>query len=170
VPLDPEFVADCPYSPEALLLDELVTLDVLKSEVVVRMPVHPQLPITEHQRVHPVFHPRHVSGGLMVHMTGMVGFVHAYYVFGLRHREGWIGYGARIHHARFHALATMDAPLLLRGWTTTQRKSSDRVLARYSFEFKQGETLVYEGDQTALWTKVNPHAPPRPLVGSAKSA
>ena len=39
------------------------------------------------------------------HMTGMIGFVHAYYVLGLRHADGWIGYGAKIHSARFRALA-----------------------------------------------------------------
>ena len=29
----------------------------------------------------------------MVHLTGMLGFMHAYYVLGLRHADGWIGYG-----------------------------------------------------------------------------
>ena len=105
MPLDPEFVADCPYGPEGLMIDEILEVDPARSLVRVRMPTHAELPITSTQRAHPVRHPRHVSGGLMVHMTGMVGFVHAYYVLGLRHHEGWIGYGVKIHHARFHALA-----------------------------------------------------------------
>jgi len=88
MPLEPEFVADCPYGPGGLLLDEVLTIDVEKSRVVARMPTHDDLPLTREQRVHPLYHPRHVSGGLMVHMTGMVGFVHAYYVFGIRHGEG----------------------------------------------------------------------------------
>ena len=29
------------------------------------------------------------------------------------------------------------------------------VYARYEFTFKQGDTLIYEGDQTALWMKVS---------------
>lgn len=62
-----------------------------------------ELPLTRTQRAHPVFHLRHVSGGLMVHMTGMMGFAHAYYVLDLRHRDGRIGYGGRIHGARFKA-------------------------------------------------------------------
>ena len=105
-------------------------------------------------RNHPLLHPSHVSGGLMVHMTGMVGFVHAYYVFNLRHADGWVGYGVRIHHARFHNLAATDVPLVLKGWTTHARKSPAKILARYQFEFTQGAKLIYEGDQTALWTRV----------------
>src|SRR5436309_11010941 len=113
--LDAEFIADCPYTAEALLIDEVLEVNREQSMVRVRMPVHEELPLTREQRTHPVRHPRHVAGGLMVHMTGMVGFVHAYYVLDLRHRDGWIGYGVRIHHARFHALADMSAPLELKG-------------------------------------------------------
>jgi len=155
VPLDAAFVADCPYGPDALLLDEILEIDAEKGRVVCSMPVHDDLPLTRHQRVHPVRHPRHVNGGLMLHMTGMLGFVHAYYVLGLRHADGWIGYGAKIHGARFHELAVPGAGnLRLEGWTTLVRKSGKRVLGRYQFAFRQGDKLVYEGDQTAMWLKV----------------
>jgi hypothetical protein len=154
VPLEQAFIDDCPYAPDALLIDEIVEVDREKSSVLVRMPAHADLPLTRSQRTHPVRHPQHVAGGLMVHMTGMVGFVHAYYVFDLRHAEGWIGYGVRIHHARFHNLASMGEPLLLRGWTTQVRRGAKSVLARYEFEFKQGDKLIYEGDQTAMWQRV----------------
>jgi hypothetical protein len=152
--LDPEFVADCPYGPGGLLLDEVLSIDRDTGTVIGRMPTHDDLPLTREQRAHDVFHPRHVSGGLMVHMTGMMGFVHAYYVLDLRHAEGWIGYGGRIHSARFKALAKPGVPLLLRCWHTQMRRTPKQVLARYAFEFKQEETVVYEGDQTALWMKV----------------
>jgi hypothetical protein len=164
MPLDPAFVADCPYGPGGLLLDEILEIDRANQRVVCRMPVSDELPITREQRAHPVRHPRHVSGGLMVHVTGMVGFVHAYYVLGLRHHDGWIGYGVKIHHARFHALAHVNAPLELKGWTTTLRKGDARILARYSFEFTQEGRLVYEGDQTAMWSLVTARAP-SPLAG-----
>jgi hypothetical protein len=152
--LDAGFVADCPYGPGGLLIDEVLEIDLEKSMVRVRMPVHPDLPLTREQRNHPVFHPPHLSGGLMVHMTGMVGFVHAYYVFGLRHTDGWVGYGVRIHDARFHNLGEMHVPLVLEGRSTNARKSPTRILARYAFAFRQGGKLIYEGDQTALWTKL----------------
>lgn len=154
MPLDPEFIEDCPYGPEGQLIDELLLVDLENSLVRARMPTHDELPITRTQRVHPTRHPRHVSGGLMVHMTGIVGFLHAFYVLGLRHRDGWIGYGAKIHHARFHALAAPGEPLILECRAKQLRKGDLRVLGRYDLRFTQGDTLVYEGDQTAWWTRV----------------
>ncbi len=153
--LDPDFVADSPYGPEALLFDEILEVDVPGSRVVARMPVHADLPLTRDQRVHPLRHPRHLNGGLMVHLTGMLGLVHAYYVLGLRHRDGWIGYGAKIHGARFLALATPGTPLVLTAVTTRMRKGDAAIMARYTFQFRQGETLVYDGDQTAMWMRVD---------------
>ena len=154
MPLDPEFVADCPYGPGGFLIDEILEIDAEKHVVRALMNTHEDLPLTREQRAHPVRHPRHVSGGLMVHMTGMLGFVHAYYVLGLRHRDGWIGYGAKIHHARFHALASPGEPLVLEARATQMRRGDLRVLARYDIKFHQGDKLVYEGDQTAWWTRV----------------
>lgn len=153
--LDPAFVADCPYAADALFIDEIVEVDAAKSQVICRMPVHEELPLTRSQRVHPTRHPRHVNGGLMVHVTGVVGLVHAYYVLGLRHADGWIGYGARIHEARFLNLARPGEPLRLRGWATRVRRSPESIVTRYSFEFHQGPTKVYQGDQTAIWTRVS---------------
>ena len=99
--LDPEFVADCPYGPEAVPIEEIVEIDKDAGLIRATMPTHPDLPLTRDQRAHPVRHPRHVSGGFMVHLTGMLGFMHTYYILGLRHADGWIGYGGRIYDARF---------------------------------------------------------------------
>lgn len=159
MPLDPAFIADAPYGPGGLLLDELLEVNTAESFVRVRMPSHEELPITREQRAHPVLHPRHVSGGLMVHMTGIAAFVHAYHVLGLRHAEGWIGYGVRIHSARFHALAPPGPPIEITCRATFSRKWGHRMLVRYSFRFTQAERLVYEGDQTALFLKLDPNAP-----------
>lgn len=154
MPLDPAFVADCPYGPDALFLDEILEVNRESGRVVARMPSHEELPLTRSQRVHPVKHPRHVNGGLMVHMTGMLGFVHAYYVLDLRHADGWIGYGAKIHEARFVALAKPGTPLTLMGEAIRTRRMNDNILARYRFQFHQGETLVYESEQSAMWLRV----------------
>ena len=156
MPLDPDFLADSPYGPGGLLLDEILEVDWERSLIVARMPTTGDLPLTREQRNHPRRHPAHLNGGLLVHLTGMLGFAHAYYVLGLRHGEGWIGYGARIHGARFHELARPGEPLLLKGWTTQLRRGADRVLARYHFEFTQGTAQVYEGDQTAMWLRIPP--------------
>ncbi|MBX7097933.1 MAG: hypothetical protein K1X89_09485 [Myxococcaceae bacterium] len=154
--LDPAFVADCPYGPGGQLIDEVLEVDKAKSLVRARMPTHGELPLTREQRTHPRFHPAHVSGGLMVHMTGVLGYVHAYYVLDLRHRDGWVGYGVRIQSARFHNLARLGPPVILTGWCTHARTGTEKVLAKYEFEFHQEGTLVYQGEQTALWSKVPP--------------
>ena len=59
--LDPQFLEDCPYAPEALLIDEVLEVNREQSMVRVRMPVHAELPLTRAQRVHPERHPRHQS-------------------------------------------------------------------------------------------------------------
>lgn len=152
--LSPDFVADSPYGPGGLLLDDIVVVDPDASRIVVRMPTHDELPITREQRAHPVRHPRHVSGGLMVHMTGMVAFAHAYHLLGMRHADGWIGYGGRIYDARYHALASPGEPMLLEGRATKARMGEQRCFIRYDFTFRQGETLVYSSDQSAMWMKM----------------
>src|SRR5438067_2372902 len=93
---DPDFLADLPYSPEVLFFDELTSIDKDKSQIVCRMPTDVPMPFVSAQRNDPVRHPRHVAGAVMVHATGMMGFVHAYYVLGLRHHQGWVGYGTHI--------------------------------------------------------------------------
>jgi 3-hydroxymyristoyl/3-hydroxydecanoyl-(acyl carrier protein) dehydratase len=153
MPLDPDFVADCLYDEDALLLDEVLTVDQAESLVRVRMPTHDELPLTASQRVDPVLHPRHVSGGLMVHMTGVAAYAHFYYVLGLRTKDGWTGYGVRIHDARFHAIAPPGDPLILECKALQVRRMGKRINARYAFHFTQNDRLVYEGEQTALWIK-----------------
>lgn len=97
----------------------------------------------------------------MVHVTGIVGFAHAYYVTDLRHKDGWVGFGARIHAARFHALATPGEPIVIACRASRIRKGARRVLGRYEFRFTQGDKLVYTGDQTAMFMKlVEGEAPP----------
>ncbi len=159
--LDPAFLSDCPYAPEGVIIDRILEVDRESSRLVARMPTHEDLPLTRDQRAHPFFHPRHVAGGLMVHVTGIVGFAHAYYVTDLRHKDGWVGFGARIHAARFHALATPGEPIVIACRASRIRKGARRVLGRYEFRFTQGDKLVYTGDQTAMFMKlVEGEAPP----------
>ena len=153
-PLPSDFIDDALYGLDGLLIDELVAVDQEQNLIRVRMPVHENLPITNTQKVHPERHPRHVSGGLMVHMTGVAAFVHLYFIMGLRHRDGWTGYGVRMHEARFHALADMSAPLILECRSANRPRVRSKFLQRYEFKFTQGDKLVYEGDQTAIWMKV----------------
>ncbi len=154
-PLEPEFVADCPYGPNGLLLDRLLEVNVEAGRISARMPTHDDLPLTREQRAHPTKHPRHINGGLMVHMTGMCGFVHAYYVLGLRHADGWIGYGGRIYRARFTKLAAPGEPLVLNCQATRMRRGETQIFVRYEFDFRQDGEQIYESEQSALWTRVD---------------
>jgi hypothetical protein len=151
MPLHAEFLADCPYQPEAVLLDEIVEINKERSLVRARMSTRPDLPLTCFQRVDPVRHPHHVNGALLVHLTGMLGFVHAYYVLGLRYREGWIGVGALIHKARYPHMALIGQPLELLLKATNVREGNKKKVVTYDFLFTQDGNTVYESNQTAMW-------------------
>ncbi|MFT3776447.1 MAG: hypothetical protein QM820_64730 [Minicystis sp.] len=157
---DPEFMADLPYDPEVLFFDELIELDQEKSRIRCRMPTPEDLPFTRSQRAHPVFHPRHVAGAVMVHATGMLGFVHAYHVLGLRHRDGWIGYGTHIHKVVFRKLVQPGMPILADCQATRTRAGKTRYFVRYRFEFRHEGALCYEGEQTAVWLLMDGSTPP----------
>jgi hypothetical protein len=152
--LDPGFVADCPYASEAILFDEILEIDRQSGRVVARMPTHEQLPFTALQRAHPERHPRHVSGAVMVHVTAMLGFAHAYFLLGLRHAEGWIGYGTSIESARYGRLATIGPPLQLECRATRTRRIRGSIYVRYAFRFEQEGKVVYESEQGAVWHRV----------------
>jgi hypothetical protein len=157
---DPEFLADLPYDPEVLLLDTLLELDREKSLVKCLLPVHDDLVLTRSQRVHPVRHPRHLAGSLMVHATGMLGFIHAYHVLGLRHRDGWIGYGTHIHKAAFRKLVQPGPPVVCTCQAVRTRAGAQRYFIRYRFELHHEGQLAYESEQTAVWLKTNESSGP----------
>lgn len=157
---DAEFMADLPYDPEALFVEELVEIDREQSLVRCRVPTYDDMLLTRSQRVDPIRHPRHVAGAVLVHVTGMLGFVHAYHILGLRHKDGWIGYGTHIHKAVFRKLVTPGAPIETVCRATRVRSGKVRHFVRYSFEFRHEGALCYEGDQTAVWLKVDGSAPP----------
>lgn len=154
-PFDSEFLADLPYSPDVLFFDAILELEPEKSRVVCRMPTDVPLPLTESQRAHPTRHPKHVAGAIMVHATGMLGFVHAYHVLGLRHHEGWVGYGTHLHRAVFRKLVEPGAPIEATCVATKTRLGKARHFIRYSFEFRHEGSVCYEGDQSAVWLNVN---------------
>jgi hypothetical protein len=151
---DDSFLADLPYDPEVLLFDQLLDVDRTASRVRCRMPTLESLPFTRSQRAHPVRHPRHVAGAVLIHATGMLGFVHAYYVLDLRHNEGWVGYGTRIHSAAFRKLVPPGEPIVAECTATNVRSGKARHVVRYNFHFEHEGETCYEGEQTAMWLNV----------------
>ena len=96
----------------------------------------------------------------MVHATGMLGFVHAYYVLGLRHNEGWIGYGTHIHRLVFRKLVQPGPHAIDAKCTITKKRiGKARCFVRYSFELRHEGHLAYESDQSAMWIKVDEATP-----------
>jgi len=152
---DEAFLADLPYSPDVLFFDKILEIDASKRLVRCSMPTDVPLPITDAQRTHPLRHPKHVAGAVMVHATGMLGFIHAYHLLGLRHRDGWVGYGTHIHRVVFRKLVEPGTPIEATCVATRMRLGKSRHFGRYSFEFRHEGAICYEGDQSAIWLNVN---------------
>jgi hypothetical protein len=152
-PFEESFPAPLPYDPEVLLFDQILEIDPARGLVACRMPVHAELPLTRSQRAHPVRHPRHVNGGLVIHATGMLGLVHAYYLLGLSFEDGWVGYGTHIHRGVFRNMIVPGEPVVATAQSKRARHGKLRHFVRYDLEFRQGGALCYEGDQSALWVR-----------------
>lgn len=155
-PHDPEemrrFLDSFMYQEEAFLVDEVVRLDAKEHEIEARLHTNRYLPLARYQRVGPG-HPAHVSGAEVILATANLGCLHAWFFHGCRWDEGWVGFGNRIHRADFKALARIGPPLELRSRETRSRVGTRRIILRFQFEFWQGETVVYFGDQSAMFLK-----------------
>jgi len=154
-PFDQAFLEDCPYDPEVLFIDRLLEIDREKSLVRCSWPTHDGMPLTRSQRAHAARHPRHVAGALMVHVTGMLGFVHAYHVLGLRHADGWIGYGTHLHEATFKKLVPPGERIECECRAVRARLGQTRHFVRYAFELTHLGELCYRSEQSAYWLKVD---------------
>src|SRR4051794_24090938 len=143
------FFATLPYDPRAFFVDEVIAIDREEKRVRARLDTRRPLPLSDMQRGDPQVHPRHVNGAVLVHVTGVLGMLHAYFLNGLRFDEGWIGFGSRIHRADWKRLVRIGPPLDLASVETRLRASPDRQIARYEFRFSQEGGLCYLGDQTA---------------------
>jgi hypothetical protein len=144
------FIATNPYREEAFLIDEVVRLDAEERSIEARMQTTRYLPFSSLQRID-AHHPAHVAAAEILMLTGNLGFLHAWFFHGCRWDEGWSGFGNRIHRADFKRLAHIGPPLELRSKETRTRTGTRRVVMRCQFEFRQEETLVYSGDQTAMF-------------------
>ena len=154
-PFEQAFLDDCPYDPEVLFVDRLLEVDREQSIVRCSWPTDDGMVLSRSQRVHETRHPRHVAGALMVHVTGMLGFVHAYHVLGLRHSEGWVGYGTHLHHAVFRKLVTPGDRIECECRAMRTRLGKVRHFVRYAFVLRHDGEICYESEQSAIWLKVD---------------
>lgn len=140
------------YRSEAFLVDELLRVDRERREVVGRLDTRRDLPIARWQRVGPDY-PAHLTAGEIVHLTACVGSLHAWFFHELRWEDGWVGFGNRIHRADFRTLARVGPPLVLGSRSEAVRSGPRRLVLRYEFDFRQEDTPVYHGDQTAIFLR-----------------
>ena len=138
------------YDEEAFFIDEIMSVDPEARRIEARMDTTRPLPLSRHQRTGPG-HPAHVAAAEMLAVTGSLGCLHAWLFHGCRWDEGWSGFGNRIHRADFKSLARLGPPLDLSSVETKTRVGEKRVVIRYEFRFVQDETLVYAGDQSAMF-------------------
>lgn len=146
-------MADCFYGPDALFIDEILAVDRDQGMVQAQMPTPDTLPLTRDQRGDPRVHPRHVAAAVMLHVTGIVGYAHAYYVLDVRHAEGWVGFGTHIHSARFRAMCVLGPPVVVECRQQRIRKLVGNLFARYQYVFKQNGETIYESEQSAVWRR-----------------
>jgi hypothetical protein len=147
-----ELLDDMLYEPGPYMLRSLLELDPEQSLVRLAFGSAREQPITASQRVDAI-HPAHVAGALLVHLTGAAGFVHAYYLLGLRHRDGWVGYGTHIHRAVFRRLMTPGEEFEMSCRATRIRPGRDRYMVRYDLEVRSDGARCYQGDQSAAWMR-----------------
>jgi hypothetical protein len=151
-PLPQELLDDMLYEPEPYMVRELLEIDPERSLVRLSFGSDASQPVTSSQRVDAT-HPAHVAGALLVHLTGAAGFVHAYYLLGLRHRDGWIGFGTHIHRAVFRKLITPGDDFEMSCQATRIRPGRDRYMVRYDVEVRSDGARCYQGDQSAAWMR-----------------
>jgi len=151
-PLPLEVLDDMLYDPSEYLIRELLDVDSERSLVRLSFGSDRSQPLTSSQRVDQL-HPAHVAGALLVHLTGAAGFVHAYYLLGLRHRDGWVGFGTHIHRAVFRKLITPGEDFEMTMRATRIRRGRDRYMVRYDVEVRSDGARCYQGDQSAAWMR-----------------
>lgn len=153
-PFSQALLDDLMYEPSVLFFDRIEEVDRAASRIVCRMPTDQPMPFTDHQRVHPVRHPRHVGGAVMIQLTGNLGFIHARELEGLRHSDGWVGFGTHIKSAVFRKLVRPGAPLLCACTQAKVRRGKSRVFSIYRYQFHHEGQLAFESEQAAMWLKV----------------
>ncbi len=140
------------YRDEAFMVDEVLRLDKEAGAVEAMVETERWLPFAARQRTDER-HPAHVAAGELLMMTGSLGCMHAWFFHGCRWDQGWAGFGNRIHRADFKSLARIGPPLRLESREVKTRVGPRRVVLRCEFEFWQDGSLVYRGDQSAMFFK-----------------
>ena len=147
-----EFLDTFLYKPDAFLIDEVHQMDPDERLIKASLDTCRPLPFRLSQRTDS-HHPAHVAAAEILQATGSLGCMHAWFFHGCRWREGWAGFGNRIHRADFKTLAHVGPPLRMQSRETRTRVGKRRIVIRFEFRFQQEERIVYVGDQSAMFVR-----------------
>ncbi len=150
-----DFAAECLYAEDQWYVHDVLEVDAENNRVVTETDTTRLGAIVDAQKAW-AGHPKHVPGMVMIQITGTLGNLHAVYALGLRMSEGWVGFGTNIHQARFKNIGRIGPPLRSTLHATRIRKLEGTVFGTYEFEFRQGDSVIYESKQTAAWTRSEP--------------
>lgn len=157
MPLPPDFAAESLYSPDQWYIHDLLEMDAQAGRVVGQLDTRQIGALVAAQKPWPG-QPPHVPGAVMVQMTGTLGNLHAVYGLGLRMTEGWVGYGTHIQNARFLRRGEIGPPVRAELHVTRIRRVFGSVITSYRFAFDQEGTPLFESEQIAAWSRVQPSA------------
>ncbi len=151
---DETFFEGFPYKPTGFFVDRLVEVDQEHQRIVCEMGTEGKsFPLINDQRHHDILYPPHLPGGIIIHLTGIIGMIAAQILLDFRFDKGWAGYGSRIHKAEFKKLVRIGPVVLLEGRITSDRRRGTMAILRYEFRFFQEQELFYLGDQTAVYRR-----------------
>ena len=140
------------YRPEAFLVDEVHRMDPENRLIEASLDTMRPLPFRISQRTD-AHHPPHVAAAEILQATGSLGCMHAWFFHECRWRDGWAGFGNRIHRADFKSLAPIGPPLRMESRETRTRVGKRRVMIRFESRFRQEKRPVYVGEQSAIFVR-----------------
>lgn len=152
MPFPPEFEREALYDPAHWYVHDVLELDADAHRVVGLVDTARLGALVEAQRPWPG-HERHLPGAIAMQITGTLGNLHAVCVMGLRASEGWVGFGTHVRDARFRKAGLIGPPIRAAAEAHRRRQLRGTWFLDYRFRYEQEGEVVFESEQTAVWTR-----------------
>lgn len=152
MPIPDDFPAECLYAPDHWFVHDVLKIDPETHEVVGVIDTTRLGSLVDAQQPWPG-HVPHLPGAIAIHVTGTLGNLHAVYAMGLRPSQGWVGFGTHVKSARFRKIGTIGPPVIASAVAHRRRQLRGTWFLEYRFSFSQNGEIVYESEQTAVWSR-----------------
>lgn len=143
-----DFSEETLYAPSHWFVHELLTLTparVLGRTDTTRLGDLAAAQILRHGHV------AHVPAAVMIQITATLANLHTVYALGHRVSQGWVGYGTHVKSARFPSFGEIGPALDVELVVKRLRRLHGKIFAEYQFTYTQGERVVYQSEQSAIW-------------------